>query len=77
MIKMISAQSPYEQGVASALAAAGALLGKKMPKFVAIEPISITPANLLKSWKTVFKEDAPQEIRNALKQNPAYITGGD
>ena len=77
MIKTISAQSPYEQGVASALAAAGALIGKKLPKFVAIEPISISPANLLKSWKIVFREDAPQEIRDALKQNPIYISGSD
>jgi len=64
MIKMISAQSPYEQGMASALAAAGALLNKKLPKYVAIEPISITQNNLLKAWKAVTKEDAPQQIRD-------------
>lgn len=73
MIKMLSAQCPYEQGEAIALAAANGLLGKKTPSFIGIEPICVTPGNLLKSWETVFKEEAPDAIKRALKQNPDFF----
>ena len=73
MIKMLSAQCPYEQGEAIALAAANGLLGKKIPSFIGIEPICVTPGNLLKSWETVFKEEAPDAIKRALKQNPDFF----
>ena len=69
MIRFISAQSPYEQGEAIALAAANALLNKATPSFVGIEPISVTPDNLLKTWVQIFKEDPPLELKEALKKN--------
>jgi len=69
MIRAISAQNAYEQGEAIALAAANALLGKSTPSFVGIEPISVTPDNLLKTWAQVFKEDPPQDLKEALKKN--------
>ncbi|MCL2562458.1 MAG: LacI family DNA-binding transcriptional regulator [Oscillospiraceae bacterium] len=69
MIRAISAQSPYEQGEAIALAAANALLGKATPSFVGIEPVSVTPDNLLKAWAQIFKENPPTELREALKKN--------
>lgn len=73
MIKMISAQCPYEQGQAIALAAANALLHKKTPSFIGIEPIIVTPENLLKSWKKVFKEEPFAQLKQAMKENPNYI----
>lgn len=73
MIKMISAQCPYEQGQAIALAAANALLHKKTPSFIGIEPLIVTPENLLKSWKKVFKEEPFAELKQAIKENPNYI----
>lgn len=73
MIKAISAQCPYEQGQAIALAAANALLHKKVPSFIGIEPMTVTAENLLKSWKVVFKEEAPGEIREAIRQNPYCV----
>lgn len=73
MIKMLSAQCPYEQGEAIALAAANGLLGKHTPSFVGIEPICVTQENLLKSWNYVFKEEAPVEMKQVLKQNPNYV----
>lgn len=77
MVKMLSAQQPYEQGQAIGLAAAKALLGKSTPSFIGIEPICVTPENLLKSWKTIFHEDPPIQLRQAFKQNPNYIVAKD
>ncbi len=74
MVKMLSAQCPYEQGEAIALAAANGLLGKETPSFIGIEPVCVTSENLLKSWKHVFKEEAPAEMKRVLKQNPNYIS---
>ena len=73
MIKAISAQCPYEQGQAIALAAANALLHKKTPSFIGVEPMTVTADNLLKSWKKVFKEDAPAQIRQAIAAPTAHI----
>jgi len=74
MIKSLSAQCPYEQGQAMALAASNALLGKKTPSFIGIEPLSVTPDNLLKSWKKVFKDEPGHELKRAFKENPNYIS---
>lgn len=74
MIKMLSAQCPYEQGEAIALAAANGLLGKTTPSFIGIEPIYVTQENLLKSWNYIFKEEAPVEMKQVLKQNPEHVS---
>lgn len=74
MIKMLSAQCPYEQGQAIAWAAANAMLNKKVPSFIGLEPISVTPDNLLKSWKKVFKENPGVELVEAFRENPNYIS---
>ena len=68
MVKMISAQCPYEQGEAIALAAANGLLGKVVPSFIGVEPISVNRDNLLKNWKHIFKEEPPAELSGAVKQ---------
>lgn len=68
MVKMISAQCPYEQGEAIALAAANGLLGKAVPSFIGVEPISVNRDNLLKNWKHIFKEEPPAELSGAVKQ---------
>ena len=73
MIKVLSAQRPYEQGQAIALAAVKSILNEKVPSFVGIEPISVTPENLLRSWKQVFKEEADEELVQAFKENPNYV----
>jgi len=72
MIKAISAQRPYEQGQAMALAAANALIGKKVPPFIGVEPIFVTQGNLLKNWEKVFKEAPPKQLLDILK-NPNKI----
>jgi len=72
MIKVLSAQQPYEQGRAVALAAAGALLGRDVPSFIAVEPIGVHPGNLEAAWKEIFKDEAPLELREILRTNPQY-----
>lgn len=70
MVKVLSAQTPYEQGQAMALAAANALINKPVPKFIGVEPIVITPENLLKSWQKVFHERTPAQLTEAISENP-------
>ena len=74
MIKMIGAQLPYEQGQAIAWAAANRILGKEVPSFIGIEPISVTADSLLKSWQRVFQEAPGEELLKAFKENPNYVT---
>lgn len=73
MVKMLSAQCPYEQGEAIALAAANALLEKPTPSFIGIEPVCVTQDNLLKTWSYIFKGEPPAELRRAIRQNPNHI----
>ncbi|GGG19069.1 LacI family DNA-binding transcriptional regulator [Paenibacillus abyssi] len=68
-IKGLSAQRPYEQGRAMAMAAANALLGKKIPSFIGVTPYKITPDNLLTAWQEVLREKPPIQLINALKKN--------
>ena len=74
MVKTLSAQCPYEQGEAIALAAANALLGKQTPSFIGIEPVLVTPENLLKTWSDIFKENPPMELRRAIRENLPHFT---
>lgn len=73
MIKALSAQCPFEQGQAIALAAAKAILGEEVPPFIGIEPIRVGADNLLKSWKKVFKSEPDKELVQAFKENPNYV----
>ena len=66
MIKGISAQRPYEQGVAMAYAAANALLGKSVPSFIGVKPSIVTRSNLLKAWKDIVKEKEPDQLIKVL-----------
>ena len=64
-IKAVGAQRPYDQGVAEALAAANALLGKTVPAWVALPSVAVTPGNLLESYKSIFNVEVPKEIVDA------------
>ncbi|MCO4273254.1 substrate-binding domain-containing protein [Pseudarthrobacter sp. HLT3-5] len=68
-IKAIGAQQPYDQGVAEALAAANALIGNKVPAWVALPPVAVTPGNLLKSYESIFHTKPPQEVLDACKSS--------
>lgn len=62
-VKSISAQQPYEQGRAIALAAANSILNKTTSSYIGIEPIKITRENLLESWEFIFKEEPPKQLK--------------
>jgi len=69
MIKGISSQRPYEQGVAMANAAANALIGKSVPPFIGVKPYIVTRNNLLKAWKDIIKEKEPDQLVEIYEQN--------
>jgi len=73
-IKVLSAQQPFEEGQAAALCGANAVLGKKVPSFVAVEPVFVTAENLIKSWNAIYKSKAPREIIDALQKNEQFMS---
>ena len=72
MVKMISAQCPYEQGEAIAMVAANGLLGKAVPSFIGVEPISIDRENLLKGMPDEGRRMADAMYERMLFGNKAY-----
>ncbi|GAX92017.1 substrate-binding domain-containing protein [Effusibacillus lacus] len=66
-IKGLGAQLPYDQGVAEAILAGYALLGKEAPAYVAVPALKVTKDNILKAWQMVYHQDAPKDIQNAAK----------
>ncbi|MBR5571397.1 MAG: LacI family DNA-binding transcriptional regulator [Oscillospiraceae bacterium] len=72
MIQNINAQRPYEQGRAAAMAAVISLLGRDVPSYIAVEPVKITHTNLLKMWQEIYKEEAPADLRECLRQSANY-----
>ncbi len=64
----LGAQRPFEQGVTEARLAAGALLGKEAPPYVALAALPVDLANVLEAWKTVYQADAPAELAGAFKE---------
>lgn len=67
IVKGISAQRPYELGVAVAKSVAKALLDNDNIKYVAVPPCSAKQDGLIATWKEIMHEDAPPEIEFALE----------
>ncbi|MCK9906740.1 hypothetical protein MXD63_42960, partial [Frankia sp. Cpl3] len=63
-IKGLGAQLPYDQGVAEAILAGYALLGKETPAYVAVPAMKVTKENVLDGWKLVYHQEAPDTIKN-------------
>jgi ribose transport system substrate-binding protein len=71
-LKATGSQRPYDQGVAEALAMMKALLGKTPPAWVGVQSLPVIQANVMESYKTVFKKDPPKELVAACnKAKPA------
>ncbi len=71
-LKATGSQRPYDQGVAEALAMMKALLGQTPPAWVGVQSLPVVQANVLESYKTVFKKDPPKELLAACnKAKPA------
>jgi ribose transport system substrate-binding protein len=62
IVKGLSTQRPYHQGVAVGLATAKALLGQDGYKYIGVQPYVVESKNLLKAWKDITLEPAPPEI---------------
>ena len=65
IVKGLGAQLPYDQGIAEAILAGHALLGKETPPYVAVPSLNVTQENILESWKMVYHTDAPDVIQQA------------
>ncbi|PZE19877.1 substrate-binding domain-containing protein [Paenibacillus xerothermodurans] len=68
MVKGLGAQLPYDQGVAEAILAGYALLGKETPSYVAVPSLRVGKDGILDSWKTVYHADAPEIVHKAANQ---------
>ncbi|MFD5277078.1 substrate-binding domain-containing protein [Pseudarthrobacter sp. NPDC092439] len=68
LIVGLGAQVPFDQGVTEARLAAGALIGKEAPAYVALSALPVDHSNVLEAWKQVYHEDAPKDIRDSYKQ---------
>lgn len=64
----LGAQVPFDQGVTEARLAAGALIGKKAPAYVALSAVPVDHSNVLDAWKQVYHEDAPKDIQDSYKK---------
>ena len=67
ILKGVGAQRPYDLGVAEARAAILALTGVEPPPWIAIPALSVTRANLVEAYETVWHGPAPTELRQALR----------
>ncbi len=65
LIVGLGAQQPYQQGVTEANIAAGALLGKKAPAYVALNALPVEHSNVLDAWKQVYNTEPPADLQKA------------
>lgn len=70
MIKGLSSQTPYDQGITEANAAMKSLLGKEVPPFLAYAAVPVLQNNVLEGWDTVFHLPVPDDLAAACKSNP-------
>lgn len=64
----LGAQVPFDQGVTEARLAAGSLIGKKAPAYVALSALPVDHSNVLEAWKQVYHEDAPKDLQDSYKK---------
>lgn len=64
----LGAQRPYDQGVTEARLAAGALIGKELPPYVALAALPVEHNNVLDAWKQVYRKDAPSDLAGAFEE---------
>ena len=70
LIKGLSSQTPYDQGITEANAAMKSLLGKDLPPFLAYAAVPVIQNNVLEAWDTVFHLPVPEDLAAACKSNP-------
>ncbi|MEN1974072.1 MULTISPECIES: substrate-binding domain-containing protein [unclassified Cellulomonas] len=65
MVVGLGAQVPFDQGVTEADLAAGALLGRTAPPYVALSALPVTHDNVLDAWQQVYHADPPSEVTDS------------
>jgi ribose transport system substrate-binding protein len=68
MVMGLSTQRPFEQGVATAMATAKALVSTNTFKFIGVQPYVVKPKQLIKAWKDILHEPIPEDIEQLVKQ---------
>lgn len=68
LIVGLGAQVPASQGKTEALLAAGALIGKKAPPYVALSALPVDHSNVLTAWKDVYLQPAPSDLTGSFKK---------
>jgi ribose transport system substrate-binding protein len=61
----LGAQLPFDQGTTEARLAAGALLGKDAPPYVALSAQPVEHENVLEAWEAVYGGEAPADLQDA------------
>jgi ribose transport system substrate-binding protein len=64
----LGAQRPFDQGVTEARLAAGALIGRQAPPYIALSALPVTHDNVLDAWKQVYHQDAPKFLTDSYKK---------
>lgn len=64
----LGAQLPYDQGVTEANLAAGALLGKEAPPYIALSALPVDHENVLDAWRQVYHADPPSEVTSSYSE---------
>jgi ribose transport system substrate-binding protein len=66
-IKALSAQVPYDQGLAEADMAIKVLLGGSAPNWLAFPAVPVLQNNVLEAWKQVYHQDPPSQLTETCK----------
>ena len=64
----LGAQRPFDQGVTEARLAAGALIGKQAPPYIALSALPVDHSNVLEAWKQVYHQDPPKFLTDSYKK---------
>ena len=65
IVKGLGSQRPYDQGITEANLAGYALLDKEAPPYVALPALPVTGDNVLESWKEVYNQEPPEQVKEA------------
>ena len=65
----LGAQVPFDQGVTEARLAAGALIGKEAPPYVALPPLPVEHENVLDAWEKVYHQPPPDLLSDIVAES--------
>ena len=64
----LGAQVPFDQGVTEARLAAGSLIGKTQPPYVALSALPVDHSNVLQAWQQVYHSNPPKFLRDSYQR---------